>query len=367
MKKTHCPGCGAPFQATDPGAPGFLPPEAQERPDAICRRCYRLKHYGQLESAGRSSVKIERVIRQAMAGIDLAVLVADVFDLEGSFATGWVELIKAPVLVALNKIDLLPAKTPVDEVATIAEKIWAKRLPDLGLRGVIPVSAKKSRGLTRLREEIVLNRGKHHRIGFFGVTNVGKSSLLTRFLGEDAVRPTVSSAPGTTQGVTHWYDQQRDMTFYDTPGWAPGSRLTDLVCPECAGRLVVKERVHSKFLQLSPGGVLMLGPYAMLTLASGDSCNFSVYPAENIALHVTNPVKAGELLANSPGWLGSICDGCKKNLAWQEQDFTVPAGCDLYLSGLGWLTPRSTAAKMKLRWPAGVEAGVRQPNLFGRK
>lgn len=93
-----------------------------------------------------------------MAGIDLAVLVADVFDLEGSFATGWVELIKAPVLVALNKIDLLPAKTPVDEVATIAEKIWAKRLPDLGLRGVIPVSAKKSRGLTRLREEIVLNR-----------------------------------------------------------------------------------------------------------------------------------------------------------------------------------------------------------------
>ena len=28
-----------------------------------------------------------------------------VFDPEGSFATGWVELIKAPVLVALNKID----------------------------------------------------------------------------------------------------------------------------------------------------------------------------------------------------------------------------------------------------------------------
>lgn len=96
------------------------------------------------------------------------------------------------------------------------------------------------------------------------------------------------------------------------PGLGPGSRLTDLVCPECAGRLVVKERVHSKFLQLSPGGVLMLGPYAMLTLASGDSCNFSVYPAENIALHVTNPVKAGELLANSPAGSAVFVTGARK-------------------------------------------------------
>ena len=77
--------------------------------------------------------------------------------------------------------------------------------------------------------------------------------------------------------------------LYDTPGWAP-TRLTDLVCPECACRLVAKESAL-KFLQLRPAVLMLTVCHA--DLGSGDSCNFSVYPAEH-CLHVTNPVKAGD-------------------------------------------------------------------------
>ncbi|HEX2953823.1 MAG TPA: GTPase, partial [Bacillota bacterium] len=248
MSKTHCPGCGAPFQSDKPGEPGFLPPEARERETPICRRCYKLKHYGQLESFGRSNQRIRDTVHKTGHELDLAVLVVDLFDLEGSLHQEWRKLINSPVLLALNKVDLLPKRTPVDEVIEAATKISRARIPDLQWKEVIAVSAETGTGLLQLKERMIYRRGRNHRIGFFGVTNTGKSSLLSRFLPLDQSRPTISNRPGTTQGATSWYVTDDDLTLIDTPGWVPGTRLTDLLCPDCSGKLIVKSKIISKYL-----------------------------------------------------------------------------------------------------------------------
>ena len=367
MKKTHCPGCGAVFQTDSPGEPGFLPSSATGRDDAICQRCFRLLHYGRLESPGKDDRRIGRSIMDIAGKMDLAVLVGDIFDLEGSLTPDWGKVIRCPVLLALNKTDLLPKKTPVEEVVEAAENLWHKRLPSLNLRGIFPVSARENLGLDKLNEAMILNRGVHHCIGFLGVTNAGKSSLLSRLLPKQQKEPTVSNLPGTTQGATRWYLDSTDLTLLDTPGWIPGTRLTDILCPECAGRLVVHKRVDSQYVEMANKSSLMLGGYTVITLMDSSSRAVSVYPAQGIKVHSTNSEKAKLLLDSPPDWLGVVCKDCRNKLCWEEREYLVPSGCDFFVSGLGWVAVRNHDARFVVKSPVGVETGVRVPNLIGKK
>jgi ribosome biogenesis GTPase A len=367
MRKTHCPGCGAAFQTDSPGEPGFLPSSATGREDAICRRCFRLLHYGRLESAGKDDRRIERSIKDIAVKVDLTVLVVDIFDLEGSLTFDWLKIVRSPVLLALNKIDLLSKKTPVEEVVEAAGNLCRRRLPSLNLRDVIPVSAREKLGLDKLKEAMVLNRGAHHRIGFLGVTNAGKSSLLSRLLPNEQREPTVSNLPGTTQGATRWYLESMDLSLLDTPGFVPGTRLTDIICPECAGRLVIHKRVDSQYVEMAAKTSLMLGGYTVITLMDSSSRAVSVYPAQGIKIHSTNSEKAKLLLDSPPDWLGITCKDCHNKLRWEEREYLVPSGCDFFVSGLGWVAVRNHDARFVVQSPEGVETGVRIPNLIGKK
>lgn len=367
MSKTHCPGCGAPFQSEQPGEPGFLPPEAAPRENPICRRCYKLKHYGKLESAGRGVRRIHDVVRKTGREVELAVLVVDLFDLEGSLRQDWTDILSGPVVLALNKVDLLPRKTPVKEVVEAAGQICRERLPSLNLKEVIALSAQTRLGLEQLLEQMILRRGSRHRIGFFGVTNTGKSSLLANFLAANQMAPTISSKPGTTQGSTSWYVPNHDLTLIDTPGWSPGTRLTDKLCPDCSGRLVVKSGVPSKFLELDPGSVVMLGAFASLENIGDTPALIAVYSAEEVNIHPTNPVKAAELLEAPPAWLAAPCESCRQTLTWKTADFEAPHGNDIFVSGLGWFAIRKNGARLRLKTLSGLETGIRRPTLFGGK
>lgn len=367
MSKTHCPGCGAPFQSDKPGEPGFLPSEAKDRENPICRRCYRLRHYGQLESFGRSTERISGTVQKVGHELDLAVLVVDLFDLEGSLNQDWRKLINVPVVLALNKVDLLPKRTPVAEVIEAVKQISRERIPELQWKEIVAVSAAKGSGLPLLKEQIIYRRGRNHRIGFFGVTNTGKSSLLSRFLPPNQPRPTISNRPGTTQGVTSWYIPEDDLTFIDTPGWTPGNRLMDKLCPDCSGRLVVKSEVVSKYLDLGSKAAVLMGSFALLENIGQAPATVVAYTSESVRIHPTNIEKAHSLLENPPDWLAVPCQKCGEISAWQCRDFDVSAGSDLYISGLGWFAVRKADAHLRLRFPEGVETGLRRPTLFGGK
>lgn len=367
MKLTHCPGCGAPFQNHSPGEPGYLPVEISGKNEPLCRRCFRLKHYGKLESLGKDPKKIDRVIQRAADKLDLAVLVVDLFDLEGSLTPHWQKILDIPVLVALNKIDLIPKVTPVAETVGIVQRIGEERLPSLAWRGTVPVSAVKQTGQNELIKQIIYYRGRHHRVGFFGATNAGKSSLLSQLLSPGQKRPITSSKPGTTQGTTAWYREDLDITLQDTPGLTPGTRLTDQLCPQCASNLVVKKRVISTYLELKPMEAFTLGAYASFIHEGVEACSIAVYPAEGIKVHSTNSSKAQELLQTRPDWLGAYCTDCASRLSFEEHQVTATAGSDIYISGLGWLAVRKGEVRLQIKCPWGVEVGVRTPHLFGKK
>ena len=75
-------------------------------------------------------------IQTALKKSDLILLVTDVFDPEGSMPVAWARLFTLPVLIVVNKADLLPERTPWAEMATWFQDLWTRRFPERELLGV---------------------------------------------------------------------------------------------------------------------------------------------------------------------------------------------------------------------------------------
>jgi GTP-binding protein len=117
------------------------------------------------------------------------------------------------VIVAVNKV----------ETDTGAESDFAR----LGFDTVLPVSAEHGRGVGELLDAALAlvpkveereEEAKPLRLALVGRPNVGKSSLLNRFLGEE--RAVVSAVPGTTRDVVDSLLEKggKRYLFVDTAG-----------------------------------------------------------------------------------------------------------------------------------------------------
>jgi GTP-binding protein len=161
------------------------------------------------------------IVEQATAAIDEADLVLFVVDARAGITPGDEELAeilrreKRPVIVLANKLD---------EPAADA---FAHEFHRLGLGEPVPISAMHGHGTGDLLDEIVerLPGGGHVetgeeaiRVAILGRPNVGKSSLLNAFVGQERVL--VSDAPGTTRDAIDTVLERGEQTFVlvDTAG-----------------------------------------------------------------------------------------------------------------------------------------------------
>ncbi len=192
--KTLCAGCGVAIQTEDPQGVGYAPKSALDREIVICQRCFKLKHYNQIQdveltdddflaylernqctgSARHQNRRHLRLQRQLVTGLQRSV---------GS----------NPVLLVGNKVDLLPKSVNPNRMAN-----WMKsEAKELGLNpiDVHLISAKKGHGIDELAEKIEYYR-KGKDVYVVGCTNVGKSTLINqvikRFGEEDEAIITVS-------------------------------------------------------------------------------------------------------------------------------------------------------------------------------
>lgn len=369
MKNQTCPGCGITLQRHDPQAPGYVP-ATKAGASAVCQRCYQIKHYKRLTGGRLTEEDNYQAIRTATGKADLTLLVADFFDPEGSFAPDWAELIKTkgdqPIKLLVNKSDLLPPKTNKGEIEEYLADFWQKRFPGASLAGVKTVSAKEQTDLTSMLREL-----SGLRIAIVGAANVGKSSLLVRIIAANGRRysrkaPTISSFPGTTQGITKWPMSNFQIELLDTPGLIPGSRIGDQLCPECSARLLPERRLQVKIWDLPQDNAALFGDLVGVWNASATMAKAVFFSADSLTLHRTNSKKAEELLEDSPQWLKAVCAHDRRALKYTERSFMVKPGEDLYISGLGWLAVKNEPAQFLVRIPSGVEIGVRS-SLIGKR
>ncbi|MCH8645792.1 ribosome biogenesis GTPase YqeH [Staphylococcus lugdunensis] len=360
-----CIGCGAPLQSENKNAPGYVPEHNLFREDVICRRCFRLKNYNEVQDVGMDSEDFLNLLNGLSDRSGIIVNVVDVFDFEGSFINALKRIVgnKKIILVA-NKLDLLPKQINHRRV-----KEWLKRsAKKYGLEAeeVVLISAEKGWGIEDLLTAINQNRD-HDDVYIVGTTNVGKSTLINKLIelsvGEKDV-VTTSRFPGTTLDMI---DIPLDETsfMYDTPGIIQEHQMTHLVTEKELKTIIPKKEIKQRVYQLNESQTLFFGGLARIDYVSGGKRPLICFFSNDLNIHRTKTEKANELWKNQLGDLltppNNVSNFNLKDIKAVRLE-TGKEKRDIMISGLGFITIDS-GAKVIVRVPKNVDVVLRNSIL----
>ncbi|MCJ7990830.1 ribosome biogenesis GTPase YqeH [Priestia sp. OVS21] len=361
-EKLQCVGCGVEIQTERPDELGYAPKSALEKEVIICQRCFRLKHYNEVQDVSLTDDDFLKILNGIGQTDGLVVKVVDIFDFNGSWLPGLHRFVgNNKVLLVGNKADLLPKSIKKNKLIH-----WMKReAKELGLKSVdvFLMSAQKGQGIREIAEAI-----EHYREGkdvyVVGCTNVGKSTFINAIIKEvtgekDII--TTSQYPGTTLDMIDIL-LDNGASLYDTPGIINHHQMAHYVDKRDLKLISPKKEIKPKVYQLNEGQTLYFGGLARLDYVQGGRKSLTCYVSNDLHIHRTKLEKADELYEKQAGELlqpprPEQMDEFPELVA---HEFTIKnEKTDIVFSGLGWVTVNESGSKVVAHAPKGVGVFVR--------
>lgn len=374
MKEKKCIGCGEKLQYDNPVLPGYIPKNILEtRDNIICKRCFRLKHYGEnLEKEEEKDVyRLE--VKKAISEADIVIPIFDIIDFESSFTNEIIDLLEDKTILALiNKIDLLPSYIHISEVSKWVNYYFNEN--NFFPSDIAFVSAEKKygvNGIFRKIQYIAKNILKKKldtkiKIAIMGVSNVGKSRLINLLLDKNS--STVSKFSGTTKKNIKNVKNTKEfkLEIIDTPGLIPDGRLSDLLNSDMSYKLVPSGEISRKTYRLKEKMVFMMSNLAYFEVLSNpknkNSSIVSVYASKEVKFHVTNKNKVDELYSNL-NFFNLLDEENYEKYNKNEfitREYTIDENEDLVISGLGYIEVKRGPLEVRLHLPKYVKVVVRK-------
>ncbi|CRK84217.1 ribosome biogenesis GTPase YqeH [Neobacillus massiliamazoniensis] len=358
-----CIGCGVKVQTEHPNELGYAPHSALEKETIICQRCFRLKHYNEVQDVSLTDDDFLRILNEIGKTDALIVMIVDIFDFNGSWLPGIHRFVgQNKVLLVGNKVDLLPKSVKPNKLI-----LWMKQeSKKLGLlpEEVFLVSAAKGMYIKETAAAIDEYRnGKD--VYVVGCTNVGKSTFINRIIKEvtgegDVI--TTSHFPGTTLDIIK-IPLDDGKSLIDSPGIINHHQMAHFVDKRDLKVITPKKEIKPKVFQLNEGQTLFFGGLARFDYVSGGRRSFVCYVSNEVNIHRTKTENASELYENHVGEM--LTPPRQEQLetfpALVKQEFTVrEAKTDIVFSGLGWITVNEPGAKVIAYVPKGVQTMIRK-------
>lgn len=380
---TYCTGCGSVLQSVDLHLPGYVPQAALDKPQALCRRCYRIRHYGEFTPVVVENETYQRQLATIFDAPGLVLYVVDVFDLAGSIVPNLARFVlTSDVIVIVNKVDLLPQDIHYD-----ALRDWVKNQVEetkVNVSDVLFVSAEKGTGM----EDVVLRATDETErpIYVVGMANTGKSTLLNTVIGKFGLSTspyTVSRRPGTTLSLSTVRAQgaRGEVQFVDTPGLIQDTRVIDRLCADCLKLAVPSHRIRPRIYQLNAEQTLFLGGVGRLDFEAGSRQAIVLYVSNDLPVHRTKLENKDAIWRMHQDDLLQVpCARCRPNFgeltSYQIQSVrhgqTVPKGNiaisgrgrDIVIPGLGWIAFSGETFRGSVWLPRWIAPSYR-PRLVG--
>lgn len=359
-----CAGCGVHIQTEDKNALGYAPPSALKRDVIICQRCFRLKHYNEIQDVSLTDDDFLKILNEIGQTDALIVKIVDIFDFNGSWLPGIQRFAGGnPVLLVGNKVDLLPKS--VNRAKLVKWMQTSSKENGLKPADVMLMSADKGDGVMDVAAEIDRLRDGRD-VYIIGCTNVGKSTFVNRLIhefgGDEEQMITTSQFPGTTLDLID-IPLDDGNTLYDTPGIINHHQMAHFVNAEELKLISPKKEIKPKVFQLNEGQTLFFGGLSRLDFVEGGRQSFICHVSNDLYIHRTKIEKADELYRDHLGeLLYPPGDQTKKELpSLIGHELRIKEEkMDIVFSGLGWVTVSGKGTTVKAYAPEGVGVSIRK-------
>lgn len=361
LEKLQCQGCGVKIQTENEDEAGYAPRSALDKDIVICKRCFRLKHYNEVQDVSYSDDDFLTMISQIRNNQGLIIKLVDIFDFNGSFISSLQRLTgNNPIILVGNKVDLLPKSTNKNKL-----KQWMqKSAKELGLpvQDVFLISAARGLGMEELKGAIEEQRGGKD-VYVVGSTNVGKSTFINQLINQssgvsDAI--TTSYFPGTTLGFID-IPLDNKSSLYDTPGVINRTQMAHYITEKDLKVITPRKEIKPRVFQLNDKQTLFFGGLARLDFEKGDRQSFVCYFANELSIHRTKLENADELYKNHVGEM--LQPPSKETLEklpdLRAHTFRINGKTDIVFPGLGWVTLPDGDASVTAYSPEGVPVSIR--------
>ncbi|WP_373231778.1 ribosome biogenesis GTPase YqeH [Cohnella sp.] len=364
----RCAGCGIPLHSVDQNQPGFVPEASLEKEETICQRCFRIKHYNEASSVTVDQDEFLRLLGGIASTNSLVVHIVDLFDFQGSLISGLQRFVgNNPILLVVNKIDLLPRITNWNRLRNWVQK--QAREEGLKTVDVVLCSARRNIGFDRVIEAVNTYR-QNKDVYVVGATNVGKSTLINRLISDysDLKRElTVSRYPGTTLDAVH-IPLDDGKSIIDTPGIVYSWRMSEIVPRKDLAALLPDKPLKPLTYQLNEKQTLFFGGLARFDFVEGQRQSFTAYLSSGLPVHRTKLERADELYAEHRGVMLSppSLEDLESMPPWTRHRLRVPPNSkqDVFISGIGWIqTNGTTGSTLDVHVPRGVKVMLRESIL----
>ena len=366
VEELYCQGCGAKIQTDDPKMPGYTPASSLKKETLLCKRCFRLKHYNELQDVEITDNDFLQMVASIRDTKGIVVHLIDIFDVEGSLISSLPRITgDNPILLVANKIDLLPKSTNRRKLTQwLQSKVKAAGIK---VEDVALISSKKGDGIQELGSLIDHYRNKQN-VYIVGTTNVGKSTFINRLIdqsiGMDDVI-TTSYFPGTTLGFIE-IPLDDHASLIDTPGIVNHEQMAHYVSNQDLKIITPNKEIKPRIFQLNSGQTLFFGGLARLDFVKGERTSFVCYFANGLPIHRTKLENADELYNKHIGEMLSPPD--KDTLTMLpllvRSSFRIKEGrTDIVFPGLGWVSVLDEQKSIDAFAPKGVSISVRKSLL----
>ncbi len=200
----RCIGCGKIMQMENKNLPGYTPDLKMD----YCRRCFRLKNYGEKKE---DIVNEEEIINKINKRKGIAFFLVDYLNINKETVSIF-EKIKIPKVLVISKSDTLRKEMKPEKIAK-----WLNRVYHIKEK-VLFISSKPYYQSSNIFK--AMDEQNDNTAYILGITNAGKSTFINKILKENNIKKELlaSNKPNTTLDFIKI--KVGAYTLYDTPGFS---------------------------------------------------------------------------------------------------------------------------------------------------
>ena len=273
-----CIGCGVLLQCEDAFEDGYVNPTMIDK-TVMCRRCFRLKHYGEYKVTNKSNSYYRGIIKEIFRMNELVLHIVDIFNLGNiDYIYGKVY---SPAILVLSKIDILPKSVNEDKLIAYFKKKYPR------YKDVIAISSDKNYHMDELLSKIMEYKNSKE-VYVMGNSNAGKSTFINKMIKNytDNNNFIVTSCmPSTTLNVIS-ININEELTLLDTPGIINEGDIVNYLPEAVVKSINIKHEINPRIYQIKEKCSLVLDSIGRIDVMN--PCNLSIYISNNIDINHAN-------------------------------------------------------------------------------